>query len=150
MRAEFATAWAAFRETGSLVLSRLDQRLPFWSRAGTSTVKQVQLIVVYGGAVADAGATLKLQATKDVNVDFAIKARDKAGITSADTTLVDSPLQDLGVSGLPWSVANPAGDWVITAVGTAGVDATTVAKSITSLYILGAFTFTSPQLEAIK
>jgi hypothetical protein len=130
-RAEHSTAWARFRETGSLTISSsaLRSNLPFYAKGSAVHVRRIRVLGEYK-STADMQMTLSVG---DATVAFTLVGlgvRDKAYKVGQDEKLVD----DMGVRWEAEGEGDGSEDWVLT------VQHVEKAKTLRSLQLLVGYT----------
>lgn len=142
LRAEFATAWAAFRATGRLELQGLHQRLPYFARAaGTASVVSIGLAVEMAAGSKSTKRRLALSVGKEEGPTF--------GLTKAlDVQTLGEDKAGLQVS---WPAGAPADSWVFTVAPLeGGADAAAVARDIVAAQLIVAYRLEMPSVEGGK
>ncbi|KAH8891961.1 hypothetical protein GQ53DRAFT_841289 [Thozetella sp. PMI_491] len=143
VRAEFATAWAAFRATGNLVLERLDERLPFFARGGSVKIQKVALVVqcTSGTSGATAGTTLRLTTSGEKSgIKLLLVPEPGDTVVAAGKDLSLFFTEPVAVQD-SWSVDEPAGNWVFTfAEDNNKKNPVSLAQGVGSMHLLVTYT----------
>jgi hypothetical protein len=143
-RAEHSTAWARFRETGSLTISSsaLRSNLPFYAKGSAVHVRRIRVLGEYKSTadmqmtLSVGDATVAFTLVQEAEMDggngavSGLGVRDKAYKVGQDEKLVD----DMGVRWEAEGEGDGSEDWVLT------VQHVEKAKTLRSLQLLVGYT----------